>query len=445
MIMANTTIRYANTLADIVNAFGPEPLDFKNESEFYCPETMAIRTGDPLDSPIDNLISACQQPENDRNAWLFVGHKGCGKSTELNRLKKLLEDDGQYVEVIKCALESDMQNLAYWDLLILIVQGLFKIAKDVNCDLDKDILNEINEFWKDIETVSAEVEATSKSIKSGADISTPKLLSDFLDLFFKIKGELKYSDENRKTIREKVERRSSTWIGYIQYVADKISIHSGWHKPVIIFEDLDKMNPKNAWEIFFNYASTLSQMPFPVIYTFPIGLTYDPRCALLDSYFNKEKLPMIKIRNVEGAKFDEGIESIRKIVEKRADLNLIEQDALTLLIEKTGGSLRDLFNLITDASRLAKKGEKIRIELKDAQWVIIKFKSDLTRRIEKRNYAFLVEIYKGNKKQIEDKEMLLEMMQASAVLEYNGERWHDLHPLIADFLIEEKLVEEKLV
>jgi hypothetical protein len=38
---------------------------------------------------------------------------------------------------------------------------------------------------------------------------------------------------------------------------------------------------------------------------------------------------------------------------------------------------------------------------------------------------------------IEDKPMLLEMMQGLIVLEYNGDRWHDLHPLIEDFLKEQ--------
>jgi len=31
--------------------------------------------------------------------------------------------------------------------------------------------------------------------------------------------------------------------------------------------------------------------------------------------------------------------------------------------------------------------------------------------------------------------MLLKMMQGMVVLEYNGDRWHDLHPIIEEFLI----------
>ena len=65
-----------------------------------------------------------------------------------------------------------------------------------------------------------------------------------------------------------------------------------------------------------------------------------------------------------------------------------------------------------------------------------------TRRIEKKNYEFLLNICKGNKELIEDKEMLLKMLQASVVLEYNGKRWHNVHPLIVQFFKEQGLMED---
>lgn len=42
---------------------------------------------------------------------------------------------------------------------------------------------------------------------------------------------------------------------------------------------------------------------------------------------------------------------------------------------------------------------------------------------------------------IEDKEMLLRMPQASVVLEYNGKRWHNVHPLVVQFFKEQGLIE----
>ena len=68
--------------------------------------------------------------------------------------------------------------------------------------------------------------------------------------------------------------------------------------------------------------------------------------------------------------------------------------------------------------------------------------TSLTRRIEKNDYGFLLNIYNGNKEMIEDKEMLLKMLQASAVLEYNGKPLHNIHPLIARFFKEQGLISD---
>ena len=38
--------------------------------------------------------------------------------------------------------------------------------------------------------------------------------------------------------------------------------------------------------------------------------------------------------------------------------------------------------------------------------------------------------------------MLLKMLQASVVLEYNGKRWHNVHPLVVKFFKEQGLIED---
>ena len=38
--------------------------------------------------------------------------------------------------------------------------------------------------------------------------------------------------------------------------------------------------------------------------------------------------------------------------------------------------------------------------------------------------------------------MLLKMLQASVVLEYNGKRWHNVHPLVAQCLEDQGLMED---
>jgi hypothetical protein len=210
--------------------------------------------------------------------------------------------------------------------------------------------------------------------------------------------------------------------------------------PILIFEDLDKMNIKEAWEIFSNYASPLSQMPFPIIYTFPIGLSYDHRFPALEGYFHYRILPMIMVHTVDGSENMQGIDIIRKIVEKRADMQLFEPAALNLMIQKTGGSLRDLFSIIVNAARRAERRQSSRIETEDAERVLVELKSALTRRFDTSYYPLFREISGGKRKEIADKQKLLEMMQAMVVMEYNGDGWRDLHPLVSDFLREQGII-----
>ena len=51
-----------------------------------------------------------------------------------------------------------------------------------------------------------------------------------------------------------------------------------------------------------------------------------------------------------------------------------------------------------------------------------------------------INIYKGKKELIEDKQMMLKMLQASIVLEYNGKRWRNVHPLVVHFFKEQGLI-----
>ena len=80
--------------------------------------------------------------------------------------------------------------------------------------------------------------------------------------------------------------------------------------------------------------------------------------------------------------------------------------------------------------------------MEDAERALEEVKTFLTRRIEEKDYTFLLNIYNENKERIEDKEMLLNMLQASVVLEYNGKRWHNVHPLVIKFFREQGLIQD---
>lgn len=433
-------MKHAYQVSEIINAFSPEPLRGEEMKQFYCNDTMEYRMSDKYDSPIEDIYEMCQEDRR-RNAFLLLGHKGCGKSTELNRLSADLSIQGYRVRTIVCSTDLDMFNIVYSDLFILMGEALLGIADECGCKISKKILEGIIHFWDEgTEMLLSDKEKTI-DIESGTSAETPGLW-DVLKVFVKIKADLKYNEEVRKEYRKKISIRSSEWIEMLRNVAEEIVRKTEGKSPIIIFEDLDKLNPEDAWKVFYNYAAVLSGMPFPVIYTFPIGLSYDTRFAAMEGYFITKTLPMIKIETIEGEPYEDGINVIREIVRKRVELKLFENGVLDNLIRYSGGSLRDLFHTINASAKRAERRNSESISMEDAERALEEVKTSLTRRIEQKDYDFLINICKGNKELIEDKQALLKMLQASVVLEYNGKRWHNLHPLVTRFFVEQGLIED---
>ncbi len=434
-------MKYANRISEIINAFSPAPLKEEQMAEFYCKDTMEYRTSDKYYSPIEDIYDICRNPE-EHSACLLLGHRGCGKSTELNRMSEKLAKGGYHVKTVNCSMDLDLFSIVYSDLFILMGEALLEIAKDLECELETDVLEKIKNFWCEGTETMISQDSGTLSLESGMGTETKGVFAGLLNIFAQIKTDLKYNEETRKEYRKKISVRSSEWIGILGHVAEKITMKADGKRPVIIFEDLDKLNPEDAWKVFYNYASILSGMAFPVIYTFPIGLSYDTRFSAMESYFITKTLPMIKIETIDNQPFKDGIEIILEIVRKRASFELFEANVLERLVQYTGGSLRDLFHVINASAKRAERRDSESISMEDAERALEEVKTSLTRRIEEKDYPFLLNIYNVNKERIEDKEMLLRMLQASVVLEYNGRRWHNVHPLVVKFFKEQGLIED---
>lgn len=432
-------MKYANHIPEMINAFSPVPLQREQMKEFYCEDTMEYRTSDKYDSPIKDIFDGCKNSD-ECSAYLLLGHRGCGKSTELNRMSQELCAKDYSVKTINCSMDLDLFNIVYSDLFILMGEALLEIAEELDCEIENKVLERIEIFWAETTETMVSQETGAVSLESGMLVETKGIFAGILNIFAKIKTDLKYNEETRKEYRKRISVRSSEWIGILGCVAEEISKKKEGKRPIIIFEDLDKLNPEDAWKVFYNYAAVLSGMKFPVIYTFPIGLSYDARFSAMESYFITKTLPMIKISTIENKPFQEGIDIIGKIVSKRADLALFDEDVLETLIQYTGGSLRDLFHVINASAKRAERRDSEKISVEDAHRALEELKTSLTRRIEEKDYQFLLNIYRENKERIEDRKMLLKMLQASVVLEYNGKRWHNIHPLVAKFFEEQGMI-----
>ena len=354
----------AKNLGDMLKAFRTEPLDKSEFLKFYYDKTMPIRTGDENISPLLDLYDECILPLT-KNAHLLIGHGGSGKSTELFNLKQRLEKNGQPAYIIDFMAKTDFTNANHWDMMLLMTEGLCEIAKERKLKVpDKTLTAVMNYLKEDIEkTRNADI-STEAGVEAGATVKTPAILR-VLNLFASIRSEIKASSFTRTIITEKMERRAFEWIGYIKEISDWIMKGLSGKQPVLIFENIDKYQPPDKVLEILQYQY-LSEMPFPVIYTFPISLCHIPRFSAISGNYKPHMLPMIKTSNVDKSDSPEGISAIREIVKLRADETLFDESALYNLIKQTGGVLRDLFECIISAARRADRRGSDIIEAEDA-------------------------------------------------------------------------------
>lgn len=258
----------------------------------------------------------------------------------------------------------------------------------------------------------------------------------------KIKGVIKNSSDSRIEIRRRIEPKSSELISKIQNVIKVISEQCpkrGMHGiPLIILDGLDKIPLEQARKIFRENGSRFNSLDIHLIVTFPIALTYTSEYSDVLTWFpNPEKLPMIKLRKWEDGRYIDGyqagMDAMTAIVEKRADLDLFEEGVLAKLIQMTGGYIRDLFRCITRATVRARLRKAEKISMEDAEIALNNLESDINARYGDEMIPIMKKIYDGEKF-VSSSDEMTKLLQVGAVLEYNGQRWCNLHPLVEQWL-----------
>lgn len=437
----------ADRLSEIQDVFNPNPLEETEEIERYYQDATEARTGDMYSGFVEKMELLLEDSHNSLIHRLFVGHAGVGKTTELYRLMHGAQKKGFLTCLGRCDIELDSGDIDYTDVLLYILDLLVTQACNSQLKISEATIRNIENYWNsDVElcrTISMQAEA-----EVSADVQAQGGIGKVLRLLAGIRGILKNSAESKRVIRRKVEPRSSELVaqigGVISEIRSQLSRCGRPDIPFVILDGLDKIPLEQARKIFKENGSRFQSLQIHLLVTFPISLSYTPEYKDMQIWFpNPMKLPMIKIRSWEhgayASDYREGAETLRSIVEKRASLALFAEDALNEMIVYTGGYLRDLFRCICDAALRARLRKASRIELSDARKALDVLESDLNGRYGDELIGKMEEIYRGSK-YVSSSEEITVLLQIGAVLEYNGTRWCDLHPLVEKWLIQNKRI-----
>lgn len=431
-------------LREIRKACDLGPLRGENLDRYW------IDTGnarDPLRSVRDNLRQLLE--DRDDTKILFYGHGGSGKSTELNKLVQELGDD--YLVVSFSAREQmSLTDVNSEDIILVLIERLVAKAEKENLYINTVALQGVNDYFAIFTETRNEQGTKAARLEAGVKAASPSLL-DLLKLFVDFKAEVKYEAKNETSRIAKIRKRPGDLINYANVLINAVrqSLPEG-QKLLFIVEDLDKLDIATARQVFIDKPNILTSLAASVIYTIPIFTFHSPEAGILKKQFRFDlSLPMIKVIDPKGVK-TQGFEVIRKIISNRLGQDALTKDAMNLLIEKTGGVLQHAFEVIVGATLL--RNAPVPLEVEQIRHSLDRKRSEFLTEItlpfepvpglERREQLYerlrgcLIDQQNSSPCKPSGEPIDQVLLKSCALVEYNGQRWLGVHPLVQEILEE---------
>lgn len=406
----------------------------------------ALKPGDEFYEPIFEH-EGCEDPvalmrqhiewSNTESIQMFSGFRGSGKTTELFRLQKGLEEKGYFVlygDALKYL--NPAQEIDITDLLIVLA-GTFSDA------LEKAGVASLghDSYWDRLKNylVTTKVELGEIGLQAGADL----------------KLNLETSPTFRQVLREKLANR----IGEIKRDVDRffedgvkaIQAKLGDKVPgvVFLFDQMEQIRGtlSNEQSVIDSvarlFAQHLKRLEIPylhMVYTVPPWLKF-----VLPNAVQIQMLPSIRQWNNDAKRteYQPGRKALRSLVHRRFSDGDFEKffggkgpqhDKADKLIAVCGGHFRDLLILLREAVRrtpqlpvtedaiqsaiTAVRGNYLPIAIDDAKWL---------NEIEHVRDTVLPNTDPASVNR------LTRFLDTHFVLYFtNGKEWYDIHPLIRD-------------
>ncbi len=359
---------------------------------------------------------------------IYSGHRGSGKSVELNRFSnEINKKDAYFTVFIDLEEETNIEQLSPEDIYIVLISILIRKLEENNIDYDKTDLKEIaNNFISNTED-KKELET---NFKLGVD-STIGAGFNFWN-FFKAKGNLKsgFSRNNKTTkiVRNKIKNNPKPLIEQFNTalirIRENIKKQNKGNDIIFFIDGLEKANRSVYEELFIKDVQMLTGLNVHIVSTVPIDTYYKIIEQGNRIYFKEFYLPMIRITKESKTLFKE-------MIYKRVDKSLIDDNALDYLIEMSGGCPRILLKMVnrglldTESNKLTKEIAK-NVVTKEGNERFRTLTAEHKKRIKEGNFD-------------DADPVVLELLHSLTILEYNGLKpERKLNPVLRRFFNERK-------
>lgn len=412
----------ANNLDDVYRVCDPdEPL---NATDDRYVDLSEVRGTKIIAKTIARRIS--RSAEGQYHQQLLTGHRGCGKSTELLRLKKELEEQKFFVVYLDVEDMLDLVDLNYLDVLLSIAKETEKDLREQGLLLNEQLLENLSDWFADRIVEEENKDEANAGVKTEGEAGVTIPL--FAKLMAKFTAEIKASSSRRVTTRKNLEHELAVFIEKLNTLLldARNKVQSQDCKDIVLIIDgLEKMHYRimedgqsSHAQLFVHHAEQLKAPHCHIVYTMPISLAFNANLG--NDFDDIQMIPMVK-------NSAEGISCLRQVIEKRIDLESTFEDVDSIddLANLSGGVIRDLMRLI----RLSTETDEEKITQDDIDYA----KQALIREYDRllRNDEFDQLKWVKENKRVTGDQSYERMLNLRIILEYqNGKRWADLHPAI---------------
>jgi hypothetical protein len=425
----------ARNLAEAYEICDVKPLQGEDLDRYYLPLKEARHTEAIIQ--VGQILQQ-QKPETFCTI-LFTGHRGCGKSTELYRIKEYWQ--ANYLTIyLNAEEETDINDIAYIDIYLMVIRQVEVALRKLKISFDSGLLKSVEDWFKQVTKESEE--SVNFSLDTEAEASLGGEAPFLAKLLFKIKGIIKNSSTQKTIIRETLTKEVTRFRGDVNLLLSdglkKIrKIHPEYKGFLVIIDNLDRCPPEVSTSLFFDYAEQLKGLHSTLIYTVPISVLYSPK-GLSNAFDDPHILPMINIYQLDRECYPlayslEALDAVAAIIDKRVESDRIfaSREQLIELVKASGGHIRQLMQLMQRACLTASGRGHPKIQEEDVDYASKQLQFSFERSLRKKHFQELAYVAMNKGFSDDEEDLNVQLLYNTAVLEYNGsDRWNYPNPLL---------------
>lgn len=439
---------------DFYQATNPgHKLDIKNpdDAKYYI-DFATVRGGAIINQLKFKIVASA---ENKFVCQLFSGHLGCGKSTELLRLKKELEDADFKVIYFESSDDLDMGDVKISDILLAIAR---RVSESLEAEQQKQQAAGFGSFLEKAKQllmteIDLSVEGKIPGVGDFAVNTSDRSLS-LSTLIGKITATTRKDRDVRDRLRARLEPKTDGIIDTINEGLLEPAIATlktlGKKGLVVIVDNLDRLhnivtaaNQLQTVYLFADRGDQLNRLHCHVFYTMPLALRYSNDYKRVRERLDDPIiLPMVPTLFRSGNPHLEGIEMLKQMILARALPEILDPqirntyverifdhpDSLDRLCQVSGGHVRNLLRLLNNWITQEQQFPLTRQRLED---VIVTQLNEDKQGITSKEWELLRRV--REEKSLAGDRDYEKLIRTLLVYEYRDHEgsWYDINPVLA--------------